>query len=446
MGNPGDHADRTDSPDPLPDFHPPEDAERPGNSLPFARSVRYAALHPSQRELPMRSPVVLFPIAALAVVAALPPSQNASGCAVAIHSGSPASSVEVASESAVIVWDEKSKTQHFIRNASFATTSADFGFLVPTPTQPSIEEADVSVFRTLTSVTAPRTVTVVKEELPSVGCGGTKSASFASSPPAAGSVDVIDRKKVGDLEVAVLRADDAGKLREWLEKNGYDARPQLAEWLKVYTDAKWVISAFKIAADRKALPRSAPPSTAKGFEKSQTPLAMAPNANSTTVRMSFSADRPYFPYREPADQRLVSPEMPPPYRLLRVFLLADSRYAGMLGDGKTAWPGKAVWANKLDPATFATVSTAAKLPAELAGREWYLTEFEDSSSPRPGTDEVYFSKSTDQSTIERPPVVVSEYRQVPRAEVVLAILAAVPVLVLIGGLILWRRWFRRALA
>ena len=47
----------------------------------------------------------------------------------------------------------------------------------------------------------------------------------------------------------------------------------------------------------------------------------------------------------------------------------------------------------------------AKLPADTGPKEWFLTEYEDRSSPRPGVDEVYFTPSSDQSTVARPPVV-----------------------------------------
>jgi hypothetical protein len=35
----------------------------------------------------------------------------------------------------------------------------------------------------------------------------------------------------------------------------------------------------------------------------------------------------------------------------------------------------------------------------------YVTEFEDHSFPRPGTDEVYFTPAGDQTTKERPPII-----------------------------------------
>ena len=41
------------------------------------------------------------------------------------------SSIHIAEESAIVVWDPVKKVQHFIRRAAFDTKSPDFGFLVP---------------------------------------------------------------------------------------------------------------------------------------------------------------------------------------------------------------------------------------------------------------------------------------------------------------------------
>jgi len=65
----------------------------------------------------------------------------------------------------------------------------------------------------------------------------------------------------------------------------------------------------------------------------------------------------------------------------------------------------------------------------------YLSVFEDKSSPRPGTDEVYFAPSKQQGTVELPPKIRTVGRSIP-----------VPLdlmLMLIGGIILVMRWKRR---
>jgi len=81
---------------------------------------------------------------------------DAHGCAVAPPNNKP---VEIADESAIIVWDSASGTEHFIRRATFKSAAQDFGFLVPTPTKPELAEADDAAFKELARITAPKVVT-----------------------------------------------------------------------------------------------------------------------------------------------------------------------------------------------------------------------------------------------------------------------------------------------
>src|SRR5262249_14088468 len=72
-------------------------------------------------------------------------------CAVA-PAGKP---VVNADQTVIIIWDAATKTQHFIRQASFKSEADDFGFLVPSPTQPELEEAGDGAFPHLRRLTEP---------------------------------------------------------------------------------------------------------------------------------------------------------------------------------------------------------------------------------------------------------------------------------------------------
>src|SRR5437870_2238256 len=63
--------------------------------------------------------------------------------------------VAVATESALIIWDEKQKTQHFIRRAAFDTKVPYFAFLMPTPTKPDPAEAPDELFSLMENWTKP---------------------------------------------------------------------------------------------------------------------------------------------------------------------------------------------------------------------------------------------------------------------------------------------------
>ncbi len=324
-------------------------------------------------------------LAGLAAVALLP-SRPADGCAIPWRHGE---SVNVASEDALIVWDEATKTEHFIRRANFQTTAKDFGFLVPTPTQPELKEANDAIFAALADATKPRVVyQKVKQQIQRNAKSAMAGAAPEARAPMAPRVQVLEQKKVAGFDAAVLKANDPKALREWLEKNGYDARKELIEWFQWYTDHEWIITAFKLSKDG----------------------SLGNSLQGRTVRMTFKAEKPFYPYREPADMRKANPGAG--QRMLKVYFLSDKRYEGTLGE-KGDWPGRAAWANATpehaSTTVFSNLGLDPKIAATEGAKKWHLTEFEDKSFPRPGTDEVYFKPAADQTTLERPPVVVPVY-------------------------------------
>ena len=359
--------------------------------------------------------------------------------------------VTVAEESAIIIYDAVTRTQHFIRRASFHASVPDFGFLVPTPTVPELAEAPDSLFSELEHVIRPPVIHRTEPGLaPSLSClyftrslsKSAPEAAIAAAPP---PVRVLASQQVAGYDAVVLEADSAGALAEWLGRNGYATRPELTEWLTPYITQRWKITAFKIA---RAAGTAAPPD----------PLGGPAHALSTSaVRMSFKTDQPFFPYREPSDQR--TPRAPVSVgerpsgtpdagdktaaRMLRVFFFSNARMDGAIGTGPATspWPGRPVWANEA-PAAAQIVERG--LPAQKPGQEpppaaakaTWLTVFEDTASPRPGTDELYFSPSPSQAPLLPEPVVIVTGHDIP-----------IPLdLVAIAGAIVWAivRTIRRA--
>jgi len=94
-------------------------------------------------------------------------TQPAEGCCPAPPSGKP---VVNADQTVVMIWDASTKTQHFIRQASFKSEADDFGFLVPTPSQPELEESGNEAFGYFAKLTAPETIKVTRPS-DGIGCG-----------------------------------------------------------------------------------------------------------------------------------------------------------------------------------------------------------------------------------------------------------------------------------
>ncbi len=310
-------------------------------------------------------------VLSLASLASLRP---ANGCSPVMSKGA---HVAVAREAAIIIWNEKAKRQHFIRRAAFDTKVPYFGFLVPTPTQPTLKEAPDKLFQDMEEWTKPEVVTRVVQR--PRGHVGRTMMPMSAAPP--GSVSVLDRQRVAGLEAVVLKATDAKALEEWLQEHGYATRPELMKWLEPYIKQGWMITAFQIPK----------------------PDATINEVSTSAVLMSFDTERPFFPYSEPADQRTGTPA--PRSRLLRVFFVGTQRMQGALEDKKTAWPGQTVWAGQLGGKHRGSLGSDLTKTGVSVPENAYLTVFEDSSSPRPGTADLFFAPSTDKSNVRRPAIV-----------------------------------------
>lgn len=272
----------------------------------------------------------------------------------------PGESIQIEEESALIIWDAKSKTQHFIRRAQFNAKAKDFGFIVPTPTRPEISEVKASIFGHLEALTRPPPRVAPQPKLQS-GPGGEVRLS-AGAP----TVTVVESVTVAGLDAVVLTANDAKALNSWLSLHGYASSPELQEWFKPYIKSNWLLTAFKISKRQSTAARTA----------------------TSAVRMSFQTDEPFFPYREPS-----SPGSAP--RALEVYFIAGERVEGRRGDG--IWPGQTLWAQPLSDESSKELLERVKLPGNTVPSKAWLTRFLDQSSPRPGSDEVYFSRARDQA-------------------------------------------------
>lgn len=312
------------------------------------------------------------------LIATIAATQPLLACAPAPHAGE---QIDIVEESAVIQWDPATKTQQFIRRATFKGTAKDFGFLVPTPTTPALEEVSDDIFAQLETKTARRTVQKTTKKLdwtPLVVMllGSRKlgeTATAGRSP-----VEVLSIQKVAGYEAAVLDATDAKALNEWLAKNGYATTPDLVEWLDAYIRQGWKITAYKI-------------------DKSQGDVT----ARTSAVKMTFQTDRPFFPYREPKTER--------PYdaaRSLTIFFQGPERVSGFIGEKKEHWPGVMTWSDTK------------------------LTKFVDTSNIRPGFDDLFFVRDNDQSAYELPPIVNETVDRTHLPADVLAVAAVILLLII----------------
>jgi len=303
-------------------------------------------------------------------------STESLGCCAVFRSGQP---VVNADQTVIMIWDAAAKTQHFIRQASFKSAADDFGFLVPSPSEPELDESGNDAFAHLRTLTEPE-----KKKAPrgggGIGCGcSARNMTFDT-----GSVHVLQEKRVAGFDAVVLESNSAAALTAWLKERGYTYSPEVEAWAKPYIDLGWKITALKIAKDADS--------------------KNSPTVAADALRMSFKTDRPLFPYREPDPK--AAAELLVQRRLLRIYFLADARYQGEMNG--IPWSGKVAWAGKINAHDRREVLKKLKLPETTGPADWYLTEFEDDWQYAVAPADVFFSRNANQDAVKRDPIYVLE--------------------------------------
>jgi hypothetical protein len=288
----------------------------------------------------------------------------------------PGKAVVNADQTVIIVWDAASKTEHFIRQASFKSDAEDFGFLVPTPSQPELAEAGNDAFPVLAKLTAPTKRKMPRPPRGGIGCSEDVETKTSQA------VHVVADKLVAGLHAVVLETKSSDALVQWLREHGYAFSPEVAKWAKPYVDAGWKITALRVAKDKVAAGKS---------------IATA------ALRISFKTDRPLFPYREP-DPKAPAQSLSVSKRILRIYFLAEARYRGQLSD-KMPWSGRVAWANSLSPGEHEKTMELLKIQDATKANAYWLTEFEDEWAYRSATADVTFERDPNQDIIARDPII-----------------------------------------
>ncbi len=342
-------------------------------------------------------------------------------CMMLPPAGSGADSLSVIDEEALIVWDAANQVQYFVRRATFRAKVDNFAFLVPTPTEPELADAEDGVFNALAEMVKPQVITKKRYAFQPVLL---LALPFTSRVPhtftdvsselelAEPRVEVLHQQKVAGYDATVLRANDAQSLLGWLNENGFAFEPRIGDWLEPYVEKEWVVTAFKYAKSDGAHPVS---------------------LSTKAVRMTFGAEKPFFPYREPSEQGQRAGHE----RSLRIFFVGDTRIEGRLGMPGLEWPASTRFAAKRDGLSL--ILARALPPGVLAdGHSYWLTEALDLSSVRQGDGaDLFFHASPETRELTPPPII--RYSGTIGIPIVLDVVYMVP---LIGFAV--RRFRRRS--
>ncbi len=275
-------------------------------------------------------------------------------------------------EQALILHDETTQREHFIREVAFRRSSEPFGFVVPTPTRPEVARVAASPFAALR-------MDFPFEDRLEVGFGrGLDSIGRLGGT----GVKVLEVKRVGSFTAYVLSADDDAALRTWLGENGFAISKEAEPWLRHY-----VARGFFYVALRHEPPAAtkAAPGAPEADPGSSAPLT------SETIRISFDTPLPYYPYLEP----------PRPTeggdagaRLLEVWLVTRSLHAPVAAhtrEGVTRWTRPMAEGQRHAPAKREKLLAALAAEKGLLGDgDQVVQRFMDQKRSRAGYGDVVF--------------------------------------------------------
>lgn len=218
----------------------------------------------------------------------------------------------LAYEQVLLMFDEKNELEHFIRSISFRAEDHPFGFVVPTPSKPTVVPLKTNPFPVL------REIFPFDPPPPDPNSGFGKGHGRLGG----GGVRVLEVSKVGSFTAFVLAANDAAALHKWLAENQLDTTTEIDAWLSHYVRLGFYYVAFRYDPSE-ALPN------AKATPATELPY------HSETVRISFKTPLAYYPYLEPLSSGSKSTE-----RLLDLWLVSSAELIPVAAremDGKTSW-------------------------------------------------------------------------------------------------------------
>jgi len=153
-----------------------------------------------------------------------------------------------------ITWEPDEKVETFTVQPKFEGDAPDFGMVIPTPSQPKLDEMPKDFFRSLAVYTILK-----RREMPNTGSkrgwkgvlsnhdfrafgifggGGTQ----AKLPP---QVIVVESGIVGSLDYKIIKAENAEDLFAWLRDHKYNYAGDV-ETLNHYVRKKWFFTVMKI--------------------------------------------------------------------------------------------------------------------------------------------------------------------------------------------------------
>ncbi len=173
-----------------------------------------------------------------------------------------------ASQQGVIIYDKGIET--LILSSTFYGDAKDFGWVIPTPTRPEIDQSTDEIFIALSDLTGRTIALNRKQSL----LGDKEEASETK-------VKIVETKQVGIYDVKVILASEASSLAKWLSDNGFQFPKESSYVLEDYVQYNWFYTVAKVR----------PELIWPGMEKEMKSGHISP------LKLTFKTDKIVFPLK-----------------------------------------------------------------------------------------------------------------------------------------------------
>ncbi len=164
-------------------------------------------------------------------------------------------------QKAFVQWRPDEGIESFTVQPKFEGNALDFGMVIPTPSQPKLDEMPRDFFKDLAiyTILLPLPENIWTDLLPAPPTAGTaflaEEGGFNGAPGGGDlGVRVLEAGVVGSLDYKIITAERADGLFEWLKENQYSYSGDEAT-LQHYVTKKWFFTVMKI--DPKQMKRAA---------------------------------------------------------------------------------------------------------------------------------------------------------------------------------------------
>src|SRR5438445_5407375 len=141
-------------------------------------------------------------------------------------------------QKAFITWDPQENVETFTVQPRFEGNAADFGMVIPTPSQPKLHEMPREFFKELAVFTILEPMDLTKYKRPMTRLYALGRAGAPAAPARKREVKILEAGVVGSLDYKIIQADKADDLYGWLKDNRYSYSGDEAK-LDFYIRKKW---------------------------------------------------------------------------------------------------------------------------------------------------------------------------------------------------------------